>query len=144
MFQALFELAKQCQSVQLLLSASGDELSLVVIPKPDKNSPKLAENVLQTPLALTGSPIELEQQFASLITQYRTQRVSLTEQFKAQEIILQNKAQQAQKVAKKPGKGAQSVVEEDDADLADSIPPKTAETKPQGNVDLSTQNLFAE
>lgn len=75
MFAALHKLTTQSDLV-LNLSACGDNLRVVVIPKPKSSD---AHAALVTPLVLTATPEELDQQFTGILEQYASSRKSLSD-----------------------------------------------------------------
>ncbi len=96
MFAELKPLLDNCSSVTIVLAAGSDDtLSVTVIPKT-----KDGQNaVLSTPLALTGTLVELDAEFAGLVTGFVTKRTTLAEQLEATEIILEAAKQEAAKSA---------------------------------------------
>ncbi|ABL01409.1 PRTRC system protein E [Pelobacter propionicus] len=75
MFSAIHRLATQAD-LALNISASGDSLRVVVIPKPKSGE---THSALITPLILEATPEELNEQFAGILVQYSSKRKSLVE-----------------------------------------------------------------
>lgn len=132
-FAEIKSLLDSCSSVTVVLSrGSDDTLSVAVIPKV-----KDGQNaVLSTPLALTGTSVELDAEFAGLLTSYVGKRKSLAEQLEATQTILDAAKQDAVKKAVK-GKSKSSPTiasscagsdDDDDDDNDDVSSPVVSET----------------
>lgn len=129
MFQNLAALVAKTP-LSLTLTMEGDAMTVIVIPKGDDKS----DQALSTPLALTGSPAELDAEFASLISSYTQSRQSLAEQLEAAQTVMQAAAKSAttkaakanQKTANKPAPGTTAQSGEDDGDEDDDDSASTA------------------
>ena len=89
LFTTIAELLGDSTSrLNILLSkaASGDELTVVVIPTVEGDD-KL-KGAIARPLSLTGSAEELDAEFATLLGQYGAQRKTLAEQINAELTIM--------------------------------------------------------
>lgn len=121
-----------------LTSASDGQITVTVLPTPKKESAK----ALATPLQLTGTPEELDAEFANLIAQTTATRKSLAEQLEAAEAVLaaaqKEASDKAAKAVKKVGNGGKkvtpvsSLVEDNDGDgsNSDDVAAPVAEVSP--------------
>lgn len=91
MFQELVPLVAACDKVVLTLTMKGDAMAVVVAPVVSK----AADAALATPLALTASPVELDEGFAQAIALVSVSHRSLADQVEATASIL-NAATSAQ------------------------------------------------
>jgi PRTRC genetic system protein E len=73
-------------NILLSKAASGDELTVVVIPTVEGD--EKVKGAIARPLSLTGTPAELDAEFAQLMGQYASQRKSLSDQINAELTIL--------------------------------------------------------
>ena len=67
MFQELYDIAKQKQSVSLIITTIDDKLNVVVVPKGKEGEAP----VLSQPLCINGTPDELEESFIDDVNSYR-------------------------------------------------------------------------
>ena len=116
MFEELYALAT---SATLTLTISADDktgrMTINVIPKPKKDAD---EPALSTPLSLTATPAEFDEQFVSTLKDYREARQSLMEQAEAtREVLEAAKAASSKKAVEAVTKAAKPAV---------SATPKTA------------------
>lgn len=152
MFQQMQKFLSTCTAVTIILAeGKGDTISVTVIPKPKQTGD--GAQALSTPLHLEGTPAELDEQFANLLTNYQEARNSLVEQMEATTAILAAaKQEQAKKSTSAVKKAASSpktktAVEggEDDDDGCGED--GCGEDKPQGSAAAASQseedNLFA-
>lgn len=96
MFQALHELATSTE-LHLTITAQGDDLRVVVLPKPKDG----ANAALSTPLALTASPAELNEKFVATLSSYTASRKSLEETLEETTNFMEAAKQVAKDTAKK-------------------------------------------
>lgn len=96
MFQALHELATSTE-LHLTITAQGDDLRVVVLPKPKDG----ANAALSTPLALTASPAELNEKFVATLSSYTASRKSLEETLEETTNFIEAAKQAAKEAAKK-------------------------------------------
>lgn len=103
MFTQIAQLAKH-STLNLIISAEGDNLRVIVMPKP-----KGGENAaLSTPLSLLASPEELDREFASVINGYSANRTTLQESLDAAKTIMDAAAKEAREKAASKAKPAAS------------------------------------
>jgi len=151
MFQQLEALVRAAGKVVLTLQASGDQLSVFVVPQGASNP------ALRQPLMLTATAAELDEGFANALLTYTGSHKSLEEQVAVTTAILDEakKAQvgKAQKTLQGGSKKALSApasnstagededADDDDAQASDSTPaetaPAAASTEPKGTDLLS-------
>ena len=103
MFSDLHQLALQTP-FNLMVTAEGELLTLTVMPR---KNPKTADDdisraALSLPLQLTGTPVELEAEFTTLLMNYRSSRASLAEQLAATDAVLKQAKDDAAAKAKTP------------------------------------------
>ncbi|MDN0082352.1 PRTRC system protein E [Crenobacter sp. SG2305] len=84
MFQALASLVEKSPLSLTITAQEGGLMTVVVIPQ---GTDKAAQG-LSTPLSLTGTPAELDAEFAKLIGSYTATRLSLAEQLAAAETVM--------------------------------------------------------
>lgn len=105
MFNQLAPLVGASEKVVLTLAMNGDMLSVVVMPVVKKAD----DSALGAPLAIFGTPTELDEGFADALRSYTTTRQSLVEQVEATNAILEAaKANQSTKATKALAKAATS------------------------------------
>lgn len=151
MFQQLEALVRAAGKVVMTLQASGDQLSVFVVPQGASNP------ALRQPLMLTATAAELDEGFANALLTYTGSHRSLEEQVAVTTAILDEakKAQvgKAQKTLQGGSKKALSApasngtagddegTDDDDAQASDSTPaesaPAAASTEPKGTDLLS-------
>lgn len=101
MFVELQQVVASCKKVTLTLLMKDGEMTVAVVPQSESR-----EVALKQPLVLTGTPAELDTEFADAIAQYQGARLSLTEQVEATAAILaQAEKSQAGKASKALSKG---------------------------------------
>lgn len=137
MFNQLAPLVRASEKVVLTLAMNGDTLSVVVMPVVKKAD----DPALGAPLAVSGTPTELDEGFTEALRSYTTTRQSLAEQVEATNSILEAaKANQSSKATKALANAATppsdtSSVDRDDEDdavprdaKAEASPPSSAGT----------------
>ncbi len=131
MFVQLKSLIDSCVSVSIILTGGKDGLvNVAVIPKVENGK----DAALATPLALSGTLEELDEQFAGLCTSFVNKRLSLAEQLEATTTILEAAKQESAKKAVK-GKAKTSTssaaaccVADDDGDDDDDVSAEVSTT----------------
>jgi len=107
MFVALQTLLATVAGITLSIIANDNgTITVTLIPKAKKEG---GEAALNTPLSLTGTPEELDAEFANILTSYTAKRQSLAEQLEATEAIMEAAKKESSKKASKvvaKGKGA--------------------------------------
>lgn len=99
MFTQLKPLLAKNSSLNLTLTEAEDgQITVLVVPKPKLT--KDAET-LKTPLLLTGTSEELDEQFPGLVSEYVTAQASLAEQLETTTAILDAAKKESQKKATK-------------------------------------------
>ncbi|MEX3935726.1 PRTRC system protein E [Paraburkholderia phymatum] len=151
MFQQLEALVRAAGKVVMTLQASGDQLSVFVVPQGASNP------TLRQPLMLTATAAELDEGFANALLTYTGSHKSLEEQVAVTTAILDEakkaqvgKAQQtlrggSKKALSAPASnstaGDDEDADDDDAQASDSTPtesaPAAASTEPKGTDLLS-------
>ncbi|MCX7172977.1 MAG: PRTRC system protein E [Proteobacteria bacterium] len=86
-FQIMQPLLKGCLSLTLVLTAEGELISVTVLPKPQQSGEDAA--ALSTPLSLTGTAAELDEQFAGIIGKYDAARTDLAEQLETTTAVIE-------------------------------------------------------
>lgn len=124
MFQELSAFLAHLASLSLTLVGNTDgTLTVTVTPKGAK-----VAGALDTPLSLTGTPAELDAEFANILASYSAKRLSLAEQVAATEAILEAAKNEATEKAKKsiakpsktvPAKSAATGGADEDDDRSD-------------------------
>lgn len=101
MFVELEQVVASCKKVTLTLLMKDGEMTVAVMPQSDAK-----EAALKQPLVLTGTPVELDVEFAGAIARFQGGRLSLTEQVEATAAILaEAEKSQAGKATKALSKG---------------------------------------
>ena len=145
MFQELNSLLVSLTSLTLSLAGNQDgTLTVTVTPKGAKVS-----GALDTPLSLTGTAPELDEDFASILASYTTKRQNLSDQLAATEAILdaaKNEAtDKAKKSIAKPVKSINPVVEDEGSEGFDDEGDDeyAVNTAPSSIVSISTPAVAA-
>lgn len=137
-FQELKSLLDGCAAIAVTLS-SGREGAITVTVRPTQKEAKDAE-ALATPLVLTGTAEELDEQFVGLLKSYADEHRSLAEQLEATRSILEAAKKDANKKAEKAINKGSSVIEPavvaDDDDDGNGGSPKA-------EAGQAEENLFA-
>ena len=138
-FQKLKLLLEGCAAIAVTLS-SGRDGAITVTVRPTPKEAKDAE-ALATPLVLTGTAEELDDQFAGLLQSYADEYKSLAEQFEATRSILEAAKKDANKKAEKAISKGASVIEptvaaDDDGDDENG-------GTPEASGGQAEENLFA-
>lgn len=106
MFVALKPLLAQCQSVTLILTAAGPNMTVTVMPKPIDAK---ISGALSQPMQLTGTAEELDAGLSDAISSFSGKRLSLVEQVEATNAILDAaRKESAEKSHKSPSKSSAS------------------------------------
>ena len=103
-FVALKPLLAQCQSLNLIVTASGDEITVTVIPTPKAGQDK----ALAQPLKVSASAADLDAGLAEALTTYSGKRLSLLEQTEATTAILEAARQESVDKSSKAVKSARA------------------------------------
>jgi PRTRC genetic system protein E len=151
MFAALKPLLGQCQSVKLIITMSGNDMTVTVLP-----TSKEASTAMLLPLSLTATPEELDEAFVGAITEFTGVRQSLADQIAENSALLVSAQKNAADNAKKKSSSSKSSPPELDGDddaenddpfgIANASNPGCAlpvvSTKSQSIPQQSTSNLF--
>lgn len=98
MFKQLQALLKNGGSINMLIAGNKDgTLSVTVLPKPSKTGDDTA--ALSTPLSLTATADELDEEFVTLLSNYVGSHESLAEQIENTNAILEAAKKESQKKA---------------------------------------------
>jgi PRTRC genetic system protein E len=137
MFKELAPLLRQRPVVLLLNPLEGNSLRVLVMPKKLNDSEDAA---LATPVSVTGTPEELDEQLPSALTQFVGAHLDLksTLEIAKEEMAAAAKAAKT-KNSSKPGNAAGSAPKAADKKPANSPAKPADETKP---VPAMTANLF--
>ena len=102
MFQELMPLLAQ-RILLLTLSRVGDErISVNIIPKPLKSDPQDDGSALTTPLRVTGTAKELDEQLPPQLAEFVETHLGLSSTLKSAKEQMEAAAKAARKAAKKP------------------------------------------
>jgi len=102
MFQELMPLLAQ-RTLLLTLSRVGDEqISVNIIPKPLKSDPQDDGSALTTPLRVTGTPKELDDQLPPQLAEFVETHLGLSSTLKSAKEQMEAAAKAAREAAKKP------------------------------------------
>jgi len=102
MFQELMPLLAQ-RILLLTLSRVGDEqISVNIIPKPLKSDPQDNGSALTTPLRVTGTPKELDDQLPPQLAEFVETHLGLSSTLKSAKEQMEAAAKAAREAAKKP------------------------------------------
>lgn len=85
LFQSLQELSRSTHIVCMISGEGDDLMKVTVMPKPAKEGENPA---LSTPLQLVGTPRELDEKFAEVLTSYTASRTSLIESLAASQAVM--------------------------------------------------------
>lgn len=117
MFKELAELAKST-TIHLAISSKGNELCVMVMPQAANGE----HPALSTPLQLTGTPEELDNEFATVLTSYTGTRKSLEESLAASKLIMNNAAKESATAARKSAEPVKAAPKTDsDGESEDSL-----------------------
>lgn len=141
-FQSLNSLLQNVSAITVTMTPATDgDITITVIPTAKKD----AEKALATPIQLTGSPEELDAEFAALISRTATTRKSLAEQLDATEAVLEaarkDASSNATKAVKKVNtavKDASLISEEDENEDESLTSQPVAKT-----ADIDSANIFS-
>lgn len=101
MFRELMPLLSQRVLILTLSRVTDDEVCVNVIPKPLKSGQQNDDSALTTPLAVTGTPKELDEQLATHLTQFVETHLGLSSTLKSAKDQMEAAAKAAQETAKK-------------------------------------------
>lgn len=139
MFAELSTLVRASEKVVLTLAMHGDALSVVVMPV----AKKAEDPALAAPLAISGSPEELDDGFVEALQSYVATRRSLAEQVEATNSILEaakasqsTKATEALTKAAAPGSAA-TETDDDEGKPAAPVQPTESQSSSAG-TDLAS------
>jgi PRTRC genetic system protein E len=149
MFVALQQLLSQSPSLSMSITGQGNNLTVVVMPKPTAGD----SAALAQPLRLTGTAEELDAGFVEALTQFSTARLSVVEQVEATKAVLEagrkESASKATSAIKKAGKSSTAsppAPTSDDDDQGESATGCTSnDGAPAATADVgqSAINIFA-
>ena len=101
MFQELMPLLAQRMLILTLSRASGETICVNVIPKPLKSESREGEDALTTPLAVTGTPRELDEQLAAQLVQFVETHLGLSSTLKSAKEQMDTAAKAAREAARR-------------------------------------------
>ena len=153
MFQEISDLVRSSGRVNMTITVKGEQMTVVVVPGASDS-----EGALKQPLVLSASPLELDAEFASVITGFSAAHCSLAEQMEATKAIIDaatkesaNKAQKSlsssakaktSEPMRRQGASANGASDEEDGDGIETVvSDETVEerpTTPQAGTDMSS------
>lgn len=101
MFQELMPLLSQRVLLVTLSRVSDEKICVNVIPKPLKSEPRDDENALTTPLTVTGTPKELDEQLSTRLMEFVGTHLELSSTLKTAKEQIEAAAKAAKEAAKK-------------------------------------------
>jgi PRTRC genetic system protein E len=102
MFQELMPLLAQRILLLTLSRVSDEQISVNIVPKPLKSNQQDDGAALTTPLAVTGSPKELDEQLARQLVEFVEAHLGLSSTLKSAKEQMEAAAKAAREAAKKP------------------------------------------
>ncbi len=101
MFQELMPLLAQRMLLLTLSRVSEEEICVNVIPKPLKSDQQDDDNALTTPLAVTGTPKELDDQLSKQLVEFVETHLELSSTLKSAKEQMEAAAKAAREAARK-------------------------------------------
>lgn len=101
-FRSIKNLAKTTQLMLVISDGNEDTLKVTVMPKAAKEGENPA---LSTPLQLVGTPEELDEKFAEILSGYTASRTSLEESLTASQTVMEAAKKEATEKAAKAASG---------------------------------------
>jgi len=102
MFQELMPLLAQRILLVTLSRVSDEQISVNVIPKPFKPDQRDDDAALTTPLSVTGTPKELDEQLPGQLVEFVETHLGLSSTLKSAREQMETAAKAAREAAKKP------------------------------------------
>ena len=102
MFEELMPLLTERVLVVTLSRVRADEICINVIPKPLKSEQQDNNAALTTPLSVTGTPKELDEQLPSQLVEFVETHLGLSSTLKSAKEQMEAAAKAAREVARKP------------------------------------------
>ena len=102
MFQELMPLLAQRILLLTLSRVSDEQISINVIPKPLKSDQRDDAGALTTPLSVTGTPKELDEQLPSQLAEFVETHLGLSSTLKSAKEQIEAAAKAAEEAARKP------------------------------------------
>ena len=102
MFQELMPLLAQRILLITLSRVSDEQISVNIIPKALKSDPKDDDSALTTPLRVTGTPKELDEQLPPQLAEFVETHLGLSSTLKSAKEQMEAAAKAAREAAKKP------------------------------------------
>jgi PRTRC genetic system protein E len=102
MFQELMPLLAQRILLITLSRVSDEQISVNIIPKPLKSDPQDDGSALTTPLRVTGTPKELDEQLPPQLAEFVETHLGLSSTLKSAKEQMEAAAKAAREAAKKP------------------------------------------
>ena len=127
MFQELMPLLSQRVLVLTLSRVNSEEICLNVIPRLLKADEKIENNALTTPLSLTGTPAELDQDLPRQLTEFVASHLELSSTLQSAKAEMAAAAKTAKDAARKsaaakPGSSSISAATAPSDDATSSAP----------------------
>lgn len=101
MFQELMPLLRQRIVIIVLSPVSADEMRINVVPKPLKSDQQDDGAALRTPLSVTGTPKELDEQLSGHLVEFVETHLGLSSTLKSAKEQMEVAAEAAREAAKK-------------------------------------------
>src|SRR6266851_6272625 len=101
MFQELMPLLAQRILLLTLSRVSDDEMRINIVPKPLKSDQQHDDAVLTTPMSVTGTPKELDEQLARQLVEFVETHLGLSSTLKSAKEQMESVVKAAREAAKK-------------------------------------------
>src|SRR5271170_6804086 len=101
MFQELMPLLPQRMVIITLSRVTDDEMCINIIPKPLKSDQHNDDAALTTPLSVTGTPTELDEQLPRQLVEFVEAHLGLSSTLKSAKEQMESVAKAAREAAKK-------------------------------------------
>jgi PRTRC genetic system protein E len=159
MFQELMPLLAQRTLLVTLSRVSDEQMSVNVIPKPLKSNQQNDDAALTTPLSVTGTPKELDEQLPRELAEFVEAHLGLSSTLKSAREQMEAAAKAAREAARKPTNskshnGSSKIATpspvqvqaeagtKEGPDDSQSSPESTQDTAEGGGLGASTGSLF--
>ena len=135
MFQELMPLLAQRILLLTLSRVSDEEMSINVVPKPLKSDQRDDDAALTTPLAITGTPKELDEELPSQLVEFVETHLGLSSTLKSAKEQMEAAAKAAREAARKPTNSKSAIQQECDSECDESADRVRHERKLRFSID---------
>ncbi len=150
MFQELMPLLAQRILVLTVSRVNVEEICVNVIPRVLKADERDENKALTTPLSLTGTPVELDQEFPKQLVEFVGAHLQLSSTLRTAKEELAAAAKTAKEAAKKPTPPKPKITSQEDGDSAtisepadpSKLNPRTAPSATDDVARPATPSLF--